>query len=86
MTKVSPEGRRYLQENSSTVDDIFSRIAEFVEGFTDAPMRELNQSFQRLARATYKTATGHIRDKQTIETIRDIIRRAADEVEAVVPK
>ena len=49
-------------------------------------MRELNQSFQRLARATYKTATAHIKDKQTIETIRDIIRRAAEEVEAVAAK
>jgi len=84
--EITDEGRRYLKENSSTVDDIFSRIAEFVEGFTDAPMRELNQSFQRLARATYKTATGHIKDKQTIESIRDIIRRAADEVEAITAK
>ncbi len=84
--EITDEGRRYLQENSSTVNDIFSRIAEFVEGFTDAPMRELNQSFQRLARATYKTATGHIREKETIEKIRDIIRRAADEVEAVTAK
>jgi len=49
-------------------------------------MRELNQSFQRLARATYKTATGHIRDKETIERIRDAIRRAADEVEAIAAK
>jgi len=84
--EITEEGRRYLQENSSTVDDIFGRIADFVEGLTDAPMRELNQSFQRLARATYKTATGHIRDKETIEKIRDAIRRAADEVEAIAAK
>jgi len=84
--EITDEGRRYLQENSSTVDDIFGRIAEFVEGFTDAPMRELNQAFQRLARATYKTATGHIKDKETIEKIRDVIRRAAEEVEAIAAK
>ena len=84
--EITDEGRRYLQENSSTVDDIFGRIAEFVEGFTDAPMRELNQAFQRLARATYKTATGHIKEKETIEKIRDVIRRAAEEVEAIAAK
>jgi len=84
--EITDEGRRYLQENSSTVDDIFGRIAEFVEGFTDAPMRELNQAFQRLARATYKTATGHIKDKETIEKIRDVIRRAAEEIEAIAAK
>jgi len=39
--------------------------------------------FSGLVRATYKTATGHIRDKDKIEKLRDIIRRAADEIEAV---
>jgi len=43
----------------------------------------LNAAFQRLARNTYKTATSHIKDRETIEKIRDIIRKAAEEVEAV---
>ena len=45
---------------------------------------ELNQSFQRLARATYKTATSHISDKEKIQKIREIIQRAAEEIEATV--
>lgn len=81
--EITDEGRRHLAEHSTTVDDIFARIARFVEGFTDAPMTELNQAFQRLAKATYKTATSQISDKSKIEQIRDIIRRAAEEVEAV---
>ena len=81
--EITDEGRKHLAEHSSTVDDIFQRIARFVEGFTDTPMTELNQSFQRLAKATYRTATSHIRDKETIEKIRDVIRRAAEEVEAI---
>lgn len=81
--EITDEGRKHLAEHSSTVDDIFQRIARFVEGFTDAPMTELNQSFQRLAKATYRTATNHIRDRETLEKIRDIIRRAAEEVEAI---
>jgi DNA-binding PadR family transcriptional regulator len=81
--EITDEGRKYLAENSGTVTDIFDRIARFVEGFTDTPMTELNQSFQRLARATYKTATGHIQDKATVEKIRDILRSAADEIEAM---
>ena len=88
--EITDEGRRYLQENSSTVDDIFSRIAEFVEGFTDTPMRDLNQAFQRLARATYKTATGHI-DKDRRADSRGHPRRhpagrRTDEVEARRPR
>lgn len=82
--EISDEGRKHLAEHSSTVDDIFNRIARFVEGFTDEPMVELNRSFQRLARATYKTATSHIRDKETIQKLREIIQRAADEIDAVL--
>jgi len=81
--EITDEGRKHLAEHSTTVDDIFDRIARFVEGFTDAPMTELNQSFQRLAKATYKTATSHIRDKDTLEKIRDVIRKAAEDIEAL---
>jgi Predicted transcriptional regulators len=84
--EITDEGRKYLAEHSTTVNDIFERIARFVGGFTDAPMMELNQSFQRLARATYKTATSHITDKEKIQKIREIIQRAADEIEATVAK
>jgi DNA-binding PadR family transcriptional regulator len=80
--EITEEGRKYLADHSTTVDDIFERIARFVEGFTDTPMMELNQAFQRLARTTYKTATGHLGEKEMLERLRDIIRRAADEVEA----
>lgn len=82
--EITEEGRKYLAEHSNTVNDIFERIARFVGGFTDAPMMELNQAFQKLARATYKTATSHINEKEKIERIRDIIQRAAAEIEETV--
>jgi DNA-binding PadR family transcriptional regulator len=81
--EITDEGRQHLAEHSGTVNDIFERIARFVEGFTDMPMTELNQQFQRLARATYKTATSHIHEKEIVEKIRDVLRAAADEVEAM---
>jgi DNA-binding PadR family transcriptional regulator len=81
--EITDEGRKHLAEHSTTVDDIFARIARFVESFTDTPMTELNQQFQRLARATYKTATTHLQDKSVVEKIRDVLRAAADEIEGV---
>lgn len=81
--EITDEGRKHLAEHANTVDDIFARIARFVEGFTDTPMTELNQAFQRLARTTYKTATSHIQDRETIEKIRDAIRAAAEQIEAI---
>ena len=53
--EITDEGRKHLAEHSTTVDDIFERIAQFVEGFTDTPMTELNQAFQRLG-------SGHLQD------------------------
>ena len=82
--EITDEGRKYLAEHSTTVNDIFERIARFVGGFTDTPMMDLNQSFQRLARATYKTATSNITDKEKIQKIREIIQRAAEEIESTV--
>ena len=52
-------------------------------GCTDVPMTELNQAFQRLARVTYKTATSQIQDNERVEKIRDVIRKAAEEIEAL---
>src|SRR5438034_6363196 len=78
--EITDEGRAHLAEHSTTVNDIFDRIAKFVAGFTEAPMTELNGAFRRLARATYATATSHINDKERLEAIKTIIERAADEV------
>jgi DNA-binding PadR family transcriptional regulator len=79
--EITDEGRKHLAEHSGTVNDIFDRIAKFVENFTDSPMMELNASFQRLARATFKTATSHINDKERIQRIREILQKAADDIE-----
>jgi DNA-binding PadR family transcriptional regulator len=81
--EITDEGRKHLAEHSNTVDDIFERIARFVEGITDSPMRDLNAAFQRLARATYKTATSHLDDKELIQKIRDVVKKAADDIEAI---
>lgn len=81
--EITDEGRKYLAEHSTTVDDIFARIAKFVAGFTDSPMMDLNSAFQGLAKATYKTATSHIHDKEKIDRIRDIIQKAAAEIEGL---
>jgi DNA-binding PadR family transcriptional regulator len=81
--EITDEGKKHLAEHSGTVNDIFDRIANFVGGFTEAPMMDVNHAFRRLARATFTTATSHIRDKEKLEALKAIIQRAADEVEAL---
>jgi DNA-binding PadR family transcriptional regulator len=79
--EITDAGRAYLKENSDTVDGIFERMARFVEGFLDEPMMEVNGAFKRLGRATYGTASRHVRDVERLRKVREILDRAAAAVE-----
>ena len=79
--EITEEGRKYLEEHSATVDDIFERIAKFVEGFFDAPMADLKRSFANLGRATFYVATRASNDRERISKISEILKRAASEIE-----
>src|SRR5919202_1657048 len=78
---ITDAGRAYLAEHSETVDGIFERMARFVEGFLDGPMMEVNGAFRKVGRATYGTATRHVRDPERLRKMREILERAARELE-----
>src|SRR5918999_3039037 len=78
---ITDAGRAYLAEHSQTVDGIFDRMARFVEGFLDEPMMEVNGAFRRAGRATYGMASRHVRDPERLRKIREILERAAREIE-----
>ena len=84
--EITDQGRGHLAEHSSAVNDIFDRISRFVEGFVDAPMRDVNQSFKHIARATYTTATSHISDKEMLGRIKDVLDKAAAEIDGMTKK
>ena len=79
--EITPEGTAYLAEHSTTVDSIFERIGQFVEGFLDTPMMEVNNSFRRVGRAAYSQATRHVNDKARLQKVREILERAVAELE-----
>jgi DNA-binding PadR family transcriptional regulator len=79
--EITDQGRKHLEEHSATVDDIFERIAKFVEGFFDAPMSELKRSMAHLGRATFYVASRSPNDRERIERISAILKRAAAEIE-----
>lgn len=83
---VTAEGSAYLAEHSTTVDSIFERIARFVEGFLDAPMMEVNNAFRNVGRATYSNASKHVNDSARLQRIKEILERAASELEALDKK
>jgi DNA-binding PadR family transcriptional regulator len=79
--EITDEGRKHLEEHSATVDDIFERIAKFVEGFFDAPMADLKRSFGNLGRATFYVASRAPNDRERIARISEILKKAAAEIE-----
>jgi DNA-binding PadR family transcriptional regulator len=82
--EITDEGRTYLRENKSTVDDIFERITEFGASFFTAPMVELSQAFKHLGWATYSAAPRYARDPERVRKVKEILERAAREVEEAV--
>ncbi len=81
--EITPEGRAYLSEHKTTVDDIFERIAQFGTSFFSGPMMEVNHAFKDLGRATYATAPRYVRDAERLRKVKDILERAAKEIEEV---
>jgi DNA-binding PadR family transcriptional regulator len=78
---ITDEGRKHLEEHSATVDDIFERIAKFVEGFFDTPMADLKHAFASLGRATFYVASRSPNDRERLTKISEILKRAAADIE-----
>lgn len=83
---ITEEGRQHLEAHGDTVDDIFERMASVVEGFFDAPMTEIHGAFRRVGKAAYGTATRNVRDPELLGRIREVLERAARDIEALAPK
>jgi DNA-binding PadR family transcriptional regulator len=79
--EITEAGRKHLEEHSATVDDIFERIARFVEGFFDAPIADLKRSMASLGRATFYFASRSPNDRERIAKISEILKRAAADIE-----
>lgn len=84
--EITDEGRAHLEQHGGTVDDIFERMARVVEGFFDAPMGEIHGAFRRVGKAAYGTATRNVRDPELLGRIREILDRAAREIDGLAPR
>jgi DNA-binding PadR family transcriptional regulator len=93
--EITPEGRAYLAEHKSTVDDIFERIAQFGASFFSGPSPEVKQAYKDLVRdvsrvlsnvgrAAYAAGPGHHPDHvERLRKIQEVLERAAREIEEI---
>lgn len=74
---LTDEGRAYLDDNRQQIDDIFERIQEFTNRFFGQDMRDLTDSFAKLAEETFRSATSWVEDSGFMQQMRDILDQAA---------
>ena len=78
---ITPEGEQFLVEHKSTLEDIMERVGDALRGLAEGPVGDLNASLGRMAKVAWRESFrgGSERAKK----IADILRRAADEIEAL---
>ena len=80
--EITDEGRAHLAENQPLIDDIFSRIADFANSIFGEPMMEVHRGFKNVGSAIYASKSAS-RTADQIRKIKEILDRAAREIEAV---
>jgi DNA-binding PadR family transcriptional regulator len=78
---ITDAGRKFLDEHSDVVDDIFDRVQEAVERTVGGAMADVNRALGVLVRAVYRA--GWRSDDTARKQIAEILHRAAAEVEAL---
>jgi len=81
--EITDEGRAHLSENQPLIDDIFSRIADFAQNIFGEPMMEVHRGFKNIGRAVYASSKSSSRTTEQIRKIKEILDRAASEIEGV---
>ena len=81
---ITDEGRRYLGEQQSTVDDIRSRITAGWDAASRPEVADLMHELQMLGRALFRHGThGALNEPERLKQLRDIVARARHEVESM---
>jgi DNA-binding PadR family transcriptional regulator len=80
---ITDEGRRYLDEQQSTIDDIRSRIAAGWDAASRPEVSDLMHEVQQLARALFRQGTRNLQDPDRLKRLREIVARTRAEVEAL---
>jgi DNA-binding PadR family transcriptional regulator len=78
---ITPEGERFLDDNSELMDDIFDRVRETVHGITGGAMGDLHGAFAKLASVTYKRAWRHGPEHPALTRIVEILRQSTADIE-----
>lgn len=81
--EITDEGRRYLDDNRSVVDEIFGRVNDAGSFVFGAPVTVLGPAFAALGRAALRAAIKHQGDEQWVQRAREVLERATRDIEGL---
>jgi DNA-binding PadR family transcriptional regulator len=81
---ITDDGRAFLVENKSTVEDIFDRVEETIDNLLSDPMPEVTRLVGRIVTQSYRAAWKLRDDQEERRKVRDILEHAAKDLEALV--
>jgi DNA-binding PadR family transcriptional regulator len=80
---VTDAGQEFLNQHKSTVDAIFDRVEETLDGFLDDPMPDVTRLVGKLVGQVYRTTWKVRGDSVKMEAVVDILNRATQEIREV---
>ena len=82
--RITDEGRAYLGEQQTTVDDIRSRLQSGWDATQRPEVADLMHELQMMARALFRHATsGAMQDPARLKRLREILQKARTDIESV---
>ena len=84
--RITDAGLAFLEEHTARHDDIFGRFVNLGERFTGSEMRDMTRSFIHLAQVSFDRAVGDSGDDEKMEVLKEILDRAARDIEQAWPK
>jgi len=81
---ITDEGRAFLEEHKSTVDDIFERVEETIDSFFSDPMPEVTRLVGKLVSQSYRAAWRLREDKEKRSRVVEVLDRAVKELETLL--
>ncbi len=76
-------GREFLDENKSSVEDIFDRIDEMIDRFVGNPMPDVNRAIGKLVAQAYRSSWQLRDDVEKRKRIAAVLEEALKELQAL---
>jgi DNA-binding PadR family transcriptional regulator len=81
--EITDDGTAFLEENKSTVDEIFERVEDMIETFFTDPMPDVSRLVGKLVSQAYRKTWRFREDDEKRASIRSILERAIEDLEEV---